>query len=242
VPVACCLARLTRFGQVHVERSFCSSASICTGLTRASVLRGTRERVGPRADTLAANDRVEAEARIDERRPILRRLNGSVDPGSRPTSASGSMKPISTPRPVRLTSGEPCCSYSPLRPLVPRTAISLSGTGGGFRSRLANGPLAVFPMALESPPVPSFCFVDRFRRLRFGARPRRLGSGAGRNSLRAARPRSSGRLTTRGASRRTSTHTGAGIGATVPSIERLIADRRLNAVEAAPDGEGPAYR
>jgi hypothetical protein len=84
VPVACCLARLTRFGQVHVERSFCSSASICTGLTRASVLRGTRERVGPRADTLAANDRVEAEARIDERRPILRSPQRVCRPGLSP--------------------------------------------------------------------------------------------------------------------------------------------------------------
>lgn len=34
----------------------------------------------------------------------------------------------------------------------------------------------------------------------------------------------------------------AGIGATVPSIERLIADRRLDAVGADPDDKQPAYR
>jgi hypothetical protein len=34
----------------------------------------------------------------------------------------------------------------------------------------------------------------------------------------------------------------AGIGATVPSIERLVADRRLDAVEADPDDKQPAYR
>jgi len=34
----------------------------------------------------------------------------------------------------------------------------------------------------------------------------------------------------------------AGVGATVPSIERLVADRRLDAVEADPTDEQPAYR
>lgn len=34
----------------------------------------------------------------------------------------------------------------------------------------------------------------------------------------------------------------AGVGATVPSIERLVADRRLDAVVADPHGEQPAYR
>ena len=34
----------------------------------------------------------------------------------------------------------------------------------------------------------------------------------------------------------------AGIGATVPTIERLVADRRLDAVAADPDSEQPAYR
>jgi hypothetical protein len=34
----------------------------------------------------------------------------------------------------------------------------------------------------------------------------------------------------------------AGIGASVPVIERLVADRRLDAVAADPDGEQPAYR
>ena len=34
----------------------------------------------------------------------------------------------------------------------------------------------------------------------------------------------------------------AGIGATVPTIERLVADRRLDAVAADPDREQPAYR
>ena len=34
----------------------------------------------------------------------------------------------------------------------------------------------------------------------------------------------------------------AGLGATVPVIERLVADRRLDAVAADPDSEQPAYR
>lgn len=34
----------------------------------------------------------------------------------------------------------------------------------------------------------------------------------------------------------------AGVGATVPTIERLIADRLLDAVAADPDSEQPAYR
>lgn len=34
----------------------------------------------------------------------------------------------------------------------------------------------------------------------------------------------------------------AGIGATAPTIERLVADRRLDAVVANPDSEQPAYR
>jgi hypothetical protein len=34
----------------------------------------------------------------------------------------------------------------------------------------------------------------------------------------------------------------AGIGATAPTIERLVADRRLDAVAADPDSEQPAYR
>ncbi len=34
----------------------------------------------------------------------------------------------------------------------------------------------------------------------------------------------------------------AGVGATMPTIERLLADRRLDAVAADPDSEPPAYR
>jgi len=34
----------------------------------------------------------------------------------------------------------------------------------------------------------------------------------------------------------------AGVGATVPVIERLLADRRLDAVAADPDSKRPAYR
>ena len=92
----------------------------------------------------------------------------------------------------------------------PSDCYSVSGKGGGFRSRLAGGPPSVFPAALGSQPAASFCFAGRSRRLRSGVSPQRLGSGAGRSSPRAARPRSCGRLTTRGASPQTSTHTGPG--------------------------------
>jgi hypothetical protein len=82
--------------------------------------------------------------------------------------------------------------------------------GRGFRSRLAGGPPSASPAALRSHSAPFFCFMARSRKLRSGVRPRRLGSGAGRNSPGAARPRSCGRQTTCGASPQTSTHTGPG--------------------------------
>lgn len=113
--------------------------------------------------------------------------------------------------------------------------------GWGSRSRLADGPPSAFPAELKSQPAPTSCFVGRFRRLRFGAHPRRLGSGPARvlggryaRVRLAVRPR----LVRRGGHRPTLGR----VGATVPSIERLVDDRRLDAVAADPDGEQPAYR
>ena len=66
--------------------------------------------------------------------------------------------------------------------------------------------------------------------------------GPGRVLPEAARQHWCGRLTTRGASRRSIDPHWAGIGASVPVIDRLVADRRLDAVAADPDSEQPAYR
>jgi hypothetical protein len=46
--MACCLTRRTRSGQVHVAHYVCSSASICNGLTRASVCAEPKNASVPR--------------------------------------------------------------------------------------------------------------------------------------------------------------------------------------------------
>ena len=129
-----------------------------------------------------------------------------------PAKASGRAKLIRTHRPTRSTSGGLCCSYSPQAPLILTIAILVSGTAGGSRDQHGNGPPSVFPAAPESLCGPTSCFTDHSQRPRFGpaARPQTLGSGAYRSSREAAHRRSCGRLTTRGVSPRTSTHTGQG--------------------------------
>jgi hypothetical protein len=84
--------------------------------------------------------------------------------------------------------------------------------GWGSRNRRVDGPSSVFLAALASPRGPTSCFTDHSRRRRSGAaaRPRTPGSGTDRSSCGAARPRPSGRPSTRGASLRTSTHTRPG--------------------------------
>ena len=127
-----------------------------------------------------------------------------------PTREGQRARLIWTHRPTRSTSGGLCCSYSPQAPRILTIAISVSGTAGGSRDQHGNGPPSVFPAAPESLCGPTFCSTGHSQRPRLGpgARPQTLGSGAYRSSREAAHRRSSGRLTTRGVSPRTSTHTG----------------------------------
>ena len=82
--------------------------------------------------------------------------------------------------------------------------------GWGFPESARRWPTFGVPRGAHIAARAFFRFVGRSRKLRSGVRPRRLGSGAGRNSPGAARPRACGRQTTRGASQQMSTHTGPG--------------------------------
>ena len=100
----------------------------------------------------------------------------------------------------------------------------------------------MFRAALGSQPAPSFCFAGRSQRLRSGVSRQRLGFGACRSSPWVARPRSCGPSDHAWCVAADVDPHWAGVGATVATIERLLSDRRLDAVATDPDSEQPAYR
>src|SRR5450755_1833105 len=125
-------------------------------------------------------------------------------------TASRRTRRIWTHRLTRLTNGGICCGCLLVTPLTLTTAISVSGRVGGSRNRYADGPPSVFLVAPDRLRGPTSCFTDHSRRprSRSGDIPPTPESGAYRSSPEAVRPRSSGLLTTRGASPQTLTHTG----------------------------------
>ena len=165
------------------------------------------------------------------------------DPTATPsTKGSGSTKPILTQRPMRPTSGERCFSCSPPRPPILTIATSDSGRAGDCPSRPDGGPPSPFPATLKPQPAPTSCFTGRSPKPRSGVRPRRPGSGTGPSSPKGGTPAFVWPADRTWCVAADIDPHWAGIGASVPAIKQLIADRRLDAVEADPTEEQPAYR
>jgi hypothetical protein len=147
---------------------------------------------------------------------------------------------MSTIRPMRSSSGKRCCRSSPRRPLIPTTAISGSGTVGRCQHPLDAGRRSTSPTPGHERPVRSYFLFHGSLAVEIQGTPADAGiwgpefSNGGTAAF--VWPSDHAWCLTADIDPHW-----AAVGGSIPMIQRLLGDRRLDAVSAAPAAKHPAY-